>query len=465
MTWLLPFARRRLVGRVLLDPPGQPGPQDPAYIERKTGVVAAIRTSPSRGAGPFGPARTAGSTGRGLHRKENGVRRHDHDAGVSIVEVLIAMGVALGVMATMLTTVGSLQRRFAAEGERTDMQQRVRVASDAFYRDLVMAGAGAYQGAHAGPLDFFVASVMPFRRGAIGADPPGTFKSNTLTVVYLASAAGVQTTIQQPLPAQSGPALLSVDVGCPPDPVCGFAAGMDVMVYDETGSFDSFRVMSAEAGMLQLDHTMVDTPQRYAAGAKIAAAASHTYYQKTDAATGSAQLMHYDGVGSDVAVVDHVVGLTFEYLGDPFPPVVVRPVTDPSPPWTTYGPRPPPPGVRATAYPAGENCAFQLDAAGNQHVPRLSALGDGSTTLVRLTASQLTDGPWCPDETNPHRYDADLFRIRRISVTFRVEAALAALRGPAGMLFARGGTSTADRWLPDREVRLDVAPRNLNFGR
>ena len=76
------------------------------------------------------------------------------------------MGVALCVMASTLTLVSGLQRGFAGEGERADMQQRIRVASDALYRDLVMAGAGAYQGAHSGPLDFFVASVMPFRQGA-----------------------------------------------------------------------------------------------------------------------------------------------------------------------------------------------------------------------------------------------------------------------------------------------------------
>ena len=389
------------------------------------------------------------------------------DAGVSIVEALIAMSIALCVMASTLTMVSGLQRGFASEGERADMQQRVRVASDALYRNLVMAGAGAYQGAHSGPLGFFVASVMPFRQGAIGADPPGTFKSDTLTVVYLSPAAAPQTTIRQPLPAQSTSALVNVDVGCPPgDPVCGFAAGMDVMVYDETGSYDTFRITSALGGMLQLQHTMVDTPQWYAPGAKIVAAASHTYHPKAVAATDTYQLMHYDGVGSDVAVVDHVVGLTFEYFGEPFPPALLKPVTDLSGPWTTYGPRPPPPGVPSTAYPAGENCAFQLDAASNRHVPRLLVLGDGSTTLVRLTASQLTDGPWCPDDTNPHRYDADLLRIRKISVTLRVEAALAALRGPAGVLFSRGGTSAAaDRWLPDREIRLDVAPRNLNSAR
>ncbi len=93
-------------------------------------------------------------------------------------------------------------------------------------------------------------------------------------------------------------------------------------------------------------------------------------------------------------------------------------------------------------------------------------LGDGSTTLVKLTDSQLSDGPWCPDDTNPHRYDADLLRIRRVSVTLRVEASLSALRGPAGLLFTRGGTSSSvNRWVPDQEVRFDISPKNLNLSR
>ena len=186
-----------------------------------------------------------------------------------------------------------------------------------------MAGAGAYQGAHAGPLDFFVASVMPFRQGAIGADPPGTFKSNTLTVVYLSPAAA-QTTIQQSLPAQSGSARVNIDVGCPPnDPVCGFAAGMDVMVYDETASYDTFRITSAQGGIA----AAAAHDARYAAVVRSRrqnrrGGEPHLLPEGGCAATDTYQLMHYDGVSSDVAVVDHVVGLTFEYLGEPFPPVL-----------------------------------------------------------------------------------------------------------------------------------------------
>ena len=54
---------------------------------------------------------------------------------------------------------------------------------------------------------------------------------------------------------------------------------------------------------------------------------------------------------------------------------------------------------------------------------------------------------------------------RRVRVTLRVEAAAASLRGPAGPLFMRGGTSTTpERYIPDRQIRFDVAPRNIDAG-
>jgi hypothetical protein len=78
----------------------------------------------------------------------------------------------------------------------------------------------------------------------------------------------------------------------------------------------------------------------------------------------------------------------------------------------------------------------------------------------------LTDGPWCPDGLAPNRFDADLFRVRKIRVTVRVQSALASLRGPAGTLFLKGGTArTGYRYVPDLEVQFDVTPRNLNLDR
>ncbi len=89
-----------------------------------------------------------------------------------------------------------------------------------------------------------------------------------------------------------------------------------------------------------------------------------------------------------------------------------------------------------------------------------------------MSASMLTDGPWCPADTNtsgdemPNKYDADMLRVRQVRITLRVQVANAVLRGPAGTLFRHGGTSRGgERYIPDQEVRFDVSPRNLNLGR
>jgi hypothetical protein len=100
-----------------------------------------------------------------------------------------------------------------------------------------------------------------------------------------------------------------------------------------------------------------------------------------------------------------------------------------------------------------------------QQVSRLPALAAGNGQ-IELTTAMLTDGPWCPDDTRPNRFDVDLLRIRRVRVKLRVQVAPASMRGPAGVLFTRGGTANAgERYVPDQEVSFDVTPRNLNLGR
>lgn len=130
--------------------------------------------------------------------------------------------------------------------------------------------------------------------------------------------------------------------------------------------------------------------------------ASHTYYLKSDLATNTFQLMQYDGLQTDLPVVDHVVKLEFQYFGDddtPLDPIILQ------------------------------------------------------------------DGPWIRDDRDA-TFDADLLRIRRVRVLIRVQAALASMRGSSGLLFARGGTSTsAQRYVPDAELQFDVAPRNMNLNR
>jgi hypothetical protein len=72
----------------------------------------------------------------------------------------------------------------------------------------------------------------------------------------------------------------------------------------------------------------------------------------------------------------------------------------------------------------------------------------------------LVDGPWCPDAVNQNRWDADLLRIRRVAITIRVEAALSALRGPAGMLFTNGARPEADPMGAGSEIRFRFRPQH-----
>jgi hypothetical protein len=303
--------------------------------------------------------------------------------GFSLVELALALGVMLAVLGAVFPLFARASATFDARTEMADMQQRLRVASDTLFGHLVAAGAAAYAGSFADPLGRAFVPMVPYRSGGTVRDPPGTFRTDTVTI------------------------------------------------------FTVPRAGSTPAGV--------------------------TYWLKADATAATYQLMMNEtSNNTDVPVVDHLVALVFDYFGDPQPPQLRQPA-DAAGPWiTTYGPAPPTTAV--APFEAGENCLFAHGDTGPQ--PRLAIRGDPGGALVRLAAADFGDGPWCPNDQDPNRWDADLLRVRAVNVTVRVQAAPAALRGPASVLFLHGGTSrSADRWVPDHETQFQVAPRNLNFGR
>ena len=84
--------------------------------------------------------------------------------GFSIVEAVVAIALMLTVTAAGLALVDQSQTGFAAQLEGADMQQRLRVAAGALYKDVVMVGAGGYQGANRGSLAAYFAPVLPYRQ-------------------------------------------------------------------------------------------------------------------------------------------------------------------------------------------------------------------------------------------------------------------------------------------------------------
>jgi type II secretory pathway pseudopilin PulG len=390
--------------------------------------------------------------------------------GFSIIELMIAVTIVMSVLGAVFTLLNPAQGTFQAQPEVSDMQQRLRVAHNTLSKDLLMAGAGRYSGAAAGPLNAYFAPVMPYRVGDSKDDPKAGvfFRPDAISVIYVPSTPS-QAAIRNAVSRNQTDIEIAPAPNCPPNTgttACGFGDGMRIVLFDQYGAADVATVTNVVGNILHLQHDgLLAAP--YSAGTPIAHVETHTYYLKTDPAANISQLMHYDGYRSDLTSVDHVVKLGFEYFGEPSPPELLpnTSLSDPQGPWTTYGPRPPVLGMDNPndSWGPGENCVFQV--VSGQQVPRLATLAAG-VAQVPVDRTLLTDGPWCPDDSQQDRFDADLLRVRRVRVTLRVQAAAASLRGAAGTLFTRGGTSTsAERYVPDQEVHFDVSPRNLNLAR
>lgn len=392
------------------------------------------------------------------------MRRRPGTHGYSLIELVVSAAIALTVTSVVFTLLRSSQNEFARQSEIADMQQRLRAAFDTLHRDLVDAHGQPAQG-HSARSSRTIPPLMPFRLGLRDADPQGTARSDAMTVLIVPEHAP-EAAIDQPLAAASGSVVLRLASGCPPgDLACGFREGMDVLVHDETSAFDLYTITDVSASTLTLDHVLVDWPKMYPAGSVLTQVESHTYFLRNAQSTRPPQLARYGGGRrNDVPVVDHVVGLSFEYYGEAEPPAMVRPLGDPIRPWMTYGPPPQPDPASVPPVPLS-NCVLVANGT-PMASSRLPALGAAGGPLVPLTVAQLSDGPFCPDDAAPSRFDADLLRVRSVGVRLRVQAAQAALRGPAGGLFALAGTARmGERYVPDIEVGFRVTPRQLASGR
>jgi prepilin-type N-terminal cleavage/methylation domain-containing protein len=348
--------------------------------------------------------------------------------GFSLVEMVIALAIVLVVTGALFAVMNPAYGAFHSQPEAIDMQQRLRVSVDAISRDLMMAGAGTRK---------YFPSVLPLRRGPLAADSPAAYFDDRISVLYVPVDAP-ETTLSTSTDAGNIVYVLSSS---------GFAPNALAAVFDESGAYDTFRINAVQDTPPALIRAGGNFSKTYATGATVVGVASATYWRRVDAIAGTSELMKYDGQLTDLPISDDVVGLTFEYFGDPSPPVLRRPLSEPLGPWTTYGPKPPEMGIDDPATPvygAGENCTFTVINGATVVRPEMASLG--SASLVRLDERQLTDGPWCPDPSEPGRFDADLLRIRRVRVTLRVRA-----------------SRTFIHPLPDREIGFDVTPRNLSL--
>jgi type II secretory pathway pseudopilin PulG len=359
--------------------------------------------------------------------------RRSPEAGYTIIELLVSTAIMITVTGAIFSLMNPAQGNAQTQPEVADMQQRMRVGNEALFRELVMSGAGPYQGPVTGTLVNFFAPILPRRIGRVSPDAATVFKSDTITLSYIPNSYS-QTTISAAMPNVSAELKVTNQPNCPADAgnLCGFHEGMDVIIFDQSGNFDMFTITQVQDAAAHLQHRGQDLSKAYDIGASVTQIVSNTYYLNTT----TNQLMRYNGGDNDVPLVDNVVDLKFDYFGDPNPPVLPKP-------------------------PAGEaNCLY--DAVGNYK--NLPTLAPDEGSLASLPGAMLKDGPMCGGGTNA--FDADLLRVRKVRVTMRVQAANPALRGASTALFKHPGTSKGgEKFVPDYRISFEVSPRNLNLTR
>jgi type II secretory pathway pseudopilin PulG len=344
--------------------------------------------------------------------------------GYVLVEILVSTAIVCALLGVLLQFAGSTQGAVRAQADVADLQQRLRVATESLRRDLWVAGAGPSHGVWRGPLIDAFAPVLPGRAGSAGADPELSYYADRISIMYVPDTRS-QTTLVANMAGPGAPLLIDGGApGCPAGGSCGFARGDRALVFAGE-AYETFTVSATDVAGSSLS-AAAPLSRAYSAGSAVVAIVQRVYYLDRP----GKRLMLYDGDRSDLPLVDHVVELRFTYYGDP----------------TAAGVRPPPPGVSSCAY-----------ALGDPPIPLLDELGGTAPKLLQPT--RFTDGPVCG--VPPHRFDADLLRVRRIGVTIRLETEGGEFRGSGPAFFTRGTSPGGNRYIPDVQVSFEVAPRNL----
>jgi hypothetical protein len=328
-------------------------------------------------------------------------------AGVALLELLVATGVALTTLAIVAMALPPLLDVIRAVPEAADLHQRTR-GTEAVLAELVStAGAGADLIGE-GPLVHAVPAVIP-RRVLASADPPGTAWADRLSLVHV-EATAAQAPLAAAVPAGSPVVSLTWHPACGAHPSCGFRTGDLVVIYSRTGAMVITTLAAAQGLML----TLTTAPDQTLSLPAIAAA---IVIRTLSFDAVRQQLRLASDTAATQPLTDDVVALRVRYYG------------------TTAAPRWP-------AMAGVETCAVLADGT-----PRLGLLGPVPGPPVELSVADFMDGPWCG--AGIWRFDADLLRVRAVRIVVRLQATASSVRGRAPRWFARPGQAIR----PGQEVR------------
>jgi hypothetical protein len=335
--------------------------------------------------------------------------------GASLIELLIAVALALAISATGVRVLVEAIDALAWQPAQAELSARADAVAQLLTADLAAAGAGplVHLESGAGPLvappsvrlSSWLPPILPRIVALDGADGDDTVAVDRLSILTVADGAP-QVAVRRLPPRWA----LRPGATCPVLDGCGVRDGLPLLWLESRPGFQLGEAAAVDAAGLQVVGVTPVADDALVAGVEIVS-------YRFDAARG--ELVRGRAGGRGLAVAGHLAAFVVELWGDGDPPA---------------GPRWPP---------GEETCVTLADGR-----PRLAAWAPPGAPSIRLDAARLADGPWCG--AAPFRFDADLFRVRRVRVRLRLEADGDAVRG-----------GTARREVRDVEMTIDVAPPAL----
>ena len=330
------------------------------------------------------------------------------EAGLSLLEAIVALALTLVVVAGLYGAVRPALLLNRSLPAMADAQQRMRHAFDRLHAELMAAGRGTAR-VEPGPLSRMLPAVVPYLVGRRALDGEHRrARSDAVTVLSVPPDAGAEARLLDALTGPGPEARLAPGPGCDSS-ACGYRTGDLVLIFDDRPAWGLFRVQGSGETTLRLD-PLGPGAAAFEAGAVVAPIDVRHYY--LDEAR--RQLRRYDGWRGDFPLLDGAAALEFRFFGE--------------------------------AVAAGASCgADGGDAAGGR--------------LEEIPLNRFTDGPWCGPAGSP--FDADLLRVRAIGFDIRVESAVAGPVSPPQP--PASGAASGDGAAPGYRAAVVVAPPNLQI--
>ena len=231
------------------------------------------------------------------------------EAGATVVELLVASGIMLTASAAVFTLVANATATSPRWNEAADLHQRARMALDVVYRTLAPAGAG---------LTGALPAIEPRRRFTLSTSP-------SAITVRSAPEHGARSTLTSDLAPGATVAMIASHAGCASGLIaCGFTAGSEAAIFEGTGSWHLLAVESTAPSALSVADRIPGRTTTFAAGATLVEILETSLY--FDRVSGT---LRQEGPGAgDFPVLDNVVDVRFEYLGDGLTPMALQTLVD-----------------------------------------------------------------------------------------------------------------------------------------